>query len=800
MILRLALLLAFTSLPTTLVFAFSKAEAQTADRKIYATASPYSLVWNGNNGVFRQESLGGKPAEELPLTYLYTSSGPEGFARHLVWFLARKGDGFRLLWCYLNDSGRDFWCYLYSYPDNTLTTHEFKGEYRYSATASDPPQPLDLLLKPAPPYNGPDFAYKNWTRKTGDFQKLSLFEPSLGTKGAASKTLDTLKVTPLHEVSVGGKNGWRSDGWRELHSLAYGSDTRPYYLIQYSNTPDGYVIDLTSAKLYTANFEAPVKFDADPIAIGTPADNAALPALPRARRYEIFEIALTSKTPLSSPFTDAVFRADVKSPDGRVFSVPGYWDGERNFRVRLAPNRIGLWSYVTHSDFQELDGKSGTFECLPDESSIRGYFGVNPSVLYGRHFAVSDGTPFYPVSVNTPLLTLTPQEREAQRQENTLREKPALPASFVLFRKRMEALARQGVNRITGSFVWDQEVPANEGGSLWPGDSPTRINPDYFAWLDRRLEVCRTLGLVPDFGIARKPGMLAGLPAASLEAVWLTFLARYEAHNIAFTLFASDEQSIPENTRARIAALAKLTQKYNALEHPVSTISSVLPAPPPEPVVGRYVVRKRPPGEFREGKKSAPGTVFAQEAWLDTITQPPGSLEVVARNLPFEKPILVQNTPLLAERERVREMWRITMQGAYWLDQTPVTAADPALPSWRTAHDRLLSESRFWRLDPHSDLLTTEKRPVSPAAAPLPLRLPADTPSVLADPAWEYLVYFENGGKATLDLLEATGKVRVQWMNTLTGAKTEAIKLDGGGRLTFETPDKGDWVLLISRR
>ncbi|MBC7526901.1 MAG: DUF5060 domain-containing protein [Chthonomonadaceae bacterium] len=807
---RIALSLALALFLPPLIAAPLTVYAQAEGQKIYATSPPYSLVWNGENGTFRTEALNGKPAEELPLTYLYRSEGPEGYAKHLVWFLAKQGDHFNLLWCYLNDSGRDFWCYLYKYPENLLTTHDFKGEYRFSPTKASVSSPTDLLLKPAPRYNGPDFIYGDWTQKTGTLPKLPLQEAKAEVNGTpatdptpALLTLENLKVTPLHEVSVGGKNGWRKQGWRELHSLAYDKNARAYYLIQYSNTASGYVIDLSAAKLFTANFTTPVKFDNEIVAVGTPLEETTLPETPRAGRYEIFEIPLTLQKPLANPTTDATLDAIVKAPDGKTQIVPGFWDGGTNFRIRIAPNRIGVWRYTTRSNVGEMDGKTGTFKCLPDQSSIRGYFGINPSILYQRHFASSDGAPFFPIPVVTALFSLTQEEEDARAKEASLTEKPALPASFVLFRLRMENLVKQGVNRITGNFVLTSTPTVNEGGNLFLDKEKEILNPEYFRWLDRRIEVCRNLGIVPDFGIGDpQSGLFSEMPPKSLERLWTVFIARYSAYNIAYTLFASDKQSVPENTRARIVALGKLTESYNALEHPISTVASALPAPPPEPVVGRYVVRKRPTAEARNRKKTDPGSVFANEEWIDFVTLEPGATAAIERSAAQEKPVLVIGKEG-DDLSRAREMWRTTLRGAYWLDPVPVLTSTQKLPIWRLAHDRLLASTRYTRLAPQAPFPVTSPSGTQNVSLPVSSEKEkgqGNTPLILADPAWEYLVYFEGGGKATLDLLEATGEIRVRWMNTATGNQTDETKIEGGGRITFETPDKGDWVLIVTRR
>jgi hypothetical protein len=71
---------------------------------------------------------------------------------------------------------------------------------------------------------------------------------------------------------------------------------------------------------------------------------------------------------------------------------------------------------------------------------------------------------------------------------------------------------------------------------------------------------------------------------------------------------------------------------------------------------------------------------------------------------------------------------------------------------------------------------------------------------VLADPGWEYVIYFTQGGSVTLDLLEATGRVKSTWYNPRTGQFADTITLQGGEYKTFLAPDASEWVLYLTRR
>ena len=88
--------------------------------------------------------------------------------------------------------------------------------------------------------------------------------------------------------------------------------------------------------------------------------------------------------------------------------------------------------------------------------------------------------------------------------------------------------------------------------------------------------------------------------------------------------------------------------------------------------------------------------------------------------------------------------------------------------------------------------------PTTPAGLPPLAPLPTSPAFVLADPAWEYVVYFEAGGTATLDLIEATGALKMRWFNPRLGQFGEETTLTGGSYHTFTAPDKNDWCLSVA--
>src|ERR1051326_1541621 len=149
-----------TKPPTAGSTAVAKISAQTQNGQ-------YQIEWNGKSGTFTRKATGNEPEVKMPLVYLQADPGPNGYAKHLAWFLARDKEKFALVWCYLDDSGRNFWCWLYRYPTNELLTVPFVGDYQFGPPPAGERTALtdNFLSTPPPAYNGAEFIYNAWTRR-----------------------------------------------------------------------------------------------------------------------------------------------------------------------------------------------------------------------------------------------------------------------------------------------------------------------------------------------------------------------------------------------------------------------------------------------------------------------------------------------------------------------------------------------------------------------------------------------------------------------------------------------------------
>ena len=823
-----------TKPPAATSNAVAKISAQTQNGQ-------YRIDWDGKSGAFTRKGAANEPEVKMPLTYLQADPGPNGYAKHLAWFLARDKDQFALLWCYLDDSGKSFWCWLYRYPANELITVPFIGDYQYGPPpVGERATAAEGFLSAAPPaYSGTDFVYKDWTRKSGKIDSLMLGTALANGQtltldpGKGSKPLTNLRVMPLHEIQVGQGNGWRPGGWRELHALAYDAANDPYYLILYSNTNIGYVLDLKRAQPYVADYTDRVKFGA-PVAGFGPNGKTDTSDTPRIVRYNRFEITLTTTRKAKHPYTDINLDAEMHAPDGKVIRVPGFWDGGDTYRARFVPTSVGAWKWVILSNENDLNGKEGRFLCVAEHGQERGFLHVTPTRSNQHHFVAAGGKPFFPVTatesvsqdwVRGQTAALAPQLRTAGFTPGAA--DPA--AQFEAFQKRIDALADMGYNRIYGDYLLipsDSAHPLhglNEGGEAFLQGDLDELNPAFFQAMDRRIAYCNTKGIVPNVGIGTEIETLyVKYNDLQMRRLLRYMLGRYACYDICWDLFGSNwwGKGPSLTLDPHIDGLANLVKLYDPYSHPLSTLT-------------RFV-------QTATGGASAP--------WADVFTVPLQDTSLVDGLYPFNRPILVVDTPALAapapaplapdgaprppdkagadpkkegaatdspDSLRAR-IWETRMRGGYWASARPLN--DQEL-KWASYLGTFFKKTRYWRMEPHQEMLggpeetpavkrrrqkaEEEARKRNPNAPPPTDDTGAAVPSgpiyVLADPSHEYAVYFEKGGAVTLDLLEATGRIKVTWFNPRTGVASEEAGLVGGSYHTFIAPDKSDWVLYVSR-
>ncbi len=118
----------------------------------------------------------------------------------------------------------------------------------------------------------------------------------------------------------------------------------------------------------------------------------------QAETWRAFELIFESEKTYSDPFSDAVL--DLVLTDGNIqFTIPGFWDGENIWKVRVTCPTAGRWYYKTvcsDPENSDLNGKTGTVECAAYSGSLEVYKHGFVTTREGKkYFTYEDGTPFF---------------------------------------------------------------------------------------------------------------------------------------------------------------------------------------------------------------------------------------------------------------------------------------------------------------------------------------------------------------------------------------------------------------------
>lgn len=175
-------------------------------------------------------------------------------------------------------------------------------------------------------------------------------------------------------------------------------------------------------------------------------------------RWGIFELGLNGPAD-GNPFQDVTLAARFRQGD-RAIEVKGFYDGEGTYRVRFSPDTPGPWSYATHSNRKELDGRGGTFLCMDPKPGNHGP--VQAFQTYYLRYA--DGTPYH--QFGTTCYAWVHQTEELQQQTlRTLAASPFNKIRFCVFPKsyaynQNEPERFAFVKRADGKFDFSQPDPA----------------------------------------------------------------------------------------------------------------------------------------------------------------------------------------------------------------------------------------------------------------------------------------------------------------------------------------------------
>jgi hypothetical protein len=290
--------------------------------------------------------------------------------------------------------------------------------------------------------------------------------------------------------------------------------------------------------------------------------------------WEKRELVFTSQNSFANPYTDATMWVDLDGP-GFHKRVYGFWNGGKEFCVRVVATAPGTWRWRSGSEPHDagLAGKEGAFDAVEwseeekRENPLRRGFLRASANLHALETA--DSEPFFVLGD-----TWYSAGTNRFRWYDDDRQRPIGPQAgfkdYVRFRK---AQGYNWINMIAAFPNWETDgLPwhivmkdgttirsawlefgtgsaknmDNEGGRpfLFPGKVPgyenvfadvDRVNPEYFKFIDRKIDYLNANGFVPFIEVSRRDASEVWKKYYSWPESYARFIqyvwARYQANN-----------------------------------------------------------------------------------------------------------------------------------------------------------------------------------------------------------------------------------------------------------------------------
>lgn len=525
-------------------------------------------------------------------------------------------------------------------------------------------------------------------------------------------------------------------------------------------------------------------------------------------KYGMYEAALTSLKTCNNPFMDPIVSVQFTSPSARVLNGYAFYDGDNTWRLRLAPDEVGTWSYsTTCSDTTNtgLHNKRGTFSCTA--STHKGFLRPDPSYPYYFSFT-EQSKPVFPTILmgwDTAIRGIRAQSRETCR--NVLDRFKSYGFDAVWVRP----------------FLEETELRHSEYllSEVWPwGGTPSSPNFDYlnltaFRLFEEYMDDVTARGLYAfvrvfnHYCFEKHPEWNQAW-AGTRKAMWIrNFVPRFAGYTCCFGWMPEVEyEKVPDgkykyepSDDTWIRDAAAMIREADPHRRAVSFMQGGQSCPAPANFKGFMGTQfgadanVNPVGtQFRPDYK--PATVVHTSAGMS------GTAELMAQAMTnlrgWNKPVVdwecgfewlnnsyvpshMTNQCFSADTVR-RVAWSLFVGGTGAYVSGFFTPPAPQSGGWITNigyfKDFINNNTEFWRMAPDHGLVNEPNR-------------------CLRRTGVEYVVYARAGGTVSLNLSGVSGTFDVEWLNPRTGAYTKASVMTGGGTRTFANPagDSNDWVL-----
>ncbi len=530
--------------------------------------------------------------------------------------------------------------------------------------------------------------------------------------------------------------------------------------------------------------------------------------------HQVTEFTFTSRVQHAEPMGISL-DATVSTPGGRELRVPGFWGGEKTWKVRYASGETGL--HVLRTECTGADDAG-----LHDqrrEVRITEYRGNNPLYRHGpirvsgdrRHFEHADGTPFLWLG-DTWWMGLTKRLRWPDE-----------------FRQLAADRTAKGFNLIQIVAGLYPDMPAfdprgeNEAGFPWTRDYRA-INPAYFDRADERIAHLVDSGLVPCI-VSAWGYHLPWMGVEPLKQHWRYLVARYGAYPVVWCLAGEGampyylSKSKQVDKERQIEGWTQIGRYVRQID-PYHRIVSIHPIDTARRMVSDLSILDFDMLQTGHGDAaSMPGMIRAlRESRSATPPMPTVNSEVCYEGILGRCHEEIQRFSVwggflsgaAGHTYGANGIWQVNRReqpygksphGGDW-GQTPWDEA-MKLPGSRQVGlaRKLLERFEWWRFEPHPDWISLELPKESPLRASGKEAMA--TPFAAGIPREVRIIYLPAAGTARVSGLEKGSRYQAAWLNPPNGDETAAVSVDSdeGGTWHVHTPaGSSDWILLLTRR
>ena len=533
------------------------------------------------------------------------------------------------------------------------------------------------------------------------------------------------------------------------------------------------------------------------------------------RRFDVFELELTSATTYANPFRDVSVTATFTAPSGQRLVASGFHDGGSAWKVRLAPDEVGTWNYrTTSSDAMNagLHNRRGSLSC--STSSNKGF--IRPDPVWKCYFSFSDGTPFFPM---VDACFWMPAGITDTQRRTYFDTRQAQGFNVIWFSVEPGTKHANATLPVSETWAW--------GGTPSAPDLD-RLNLQYFRRLERILGELRQRGMFAALILIDYLNDQSVTLNPTQEILWARYaVSRLAAYTTVFRWEPTTEYELTPDGVYRydvpgddtwIRKMGALVHATDPYKHPVSngmTSVSTTPALHHSGVIGKrfgnspevdvLTFQYRPDsgpvtwnGQCLSG--TAAGTELTHSShrgWNKPVMGTESGFEYLPDFFHLGRQVFCTDSVR-------RTAWRAFAGGgagysngfigtAFGLDgydwvhggwnfsNIPFKIADAGWAAQAGHYVKFITtKTRFWEMRPLVKGITS--------------------PNIcLAKLASEYVVYAPLGGTISLDLSSAPGEFDLEWLNPRTGVYLGRTIISGSASLSFEAPDGNDWVLHLSR-